>query len=283
MDDIAIHTKPLNGEIERQHEQWHKQLIHQVLEKLEEHDLYLKPEKCEFLKREIEYLGVIIGNGVLKMNPKKLESVKNWAVPNNPTEIQKFLWFTGYYRYFIPNYSQITWPLLHLMKKMTPWEWTNVQQLAFDLLKALICKAPVLIQPNFEKKFFLQVDASAYSAGAILSQEGETTTPSLEKWQKPALHPIMFYSATFTPTEWNYDIYNSELLAMIKALYHWWPYPAWTKEPFTILTDHTNLTYWKAPRKLDRRHTRWHTDLEEYDFKMIHILGNTNSPADVLS
>jgi hypothetical protein len=75
---------------------------------LEEHDLYLKLEKCEFLKQEIEYLGVIVRNGTLKMNPKKLESVKNWAMPTNPTEIQKFLGFTSYYRYFIPNYSVIT-------------------------------------------------------------------------------------------------------------------------------------------------------------------------------
>jgi hypothetical protein len=181
MDDIAIHTQPLNEETEQQHEQQHKRLIHQVLEKLETHDLYLKPEKCEFLKREIEYLGVIIGNGVLKMNPKKLESVKNWTVPNNPTEIRKFLGFTGYYRYFVPNYSQIARPLLHLTKKTTPWEWTKTQQLAFDLLKTLMCEAPVPIQPNFEKKFFLQVDALAYSVGAVLSQEGEITTPSLEK------------------------------------------------------------------------------------------------------
>jgi hypothetical protein len=150
------------------------------------------------------------------MNPKKLESVKNWAIPNNPTEIRKFLGFMGYYRYFVPNYSQIARPLLHLTKKTTPWEWTKTQQLAFDLLKA-----PVLIQPNFEKKFFLQVDALVYGVGAVLSQEGEVTTPSLEKRQKPALHPIAFYSATFTPTERNYDIYNRELLAVIKALYHW--------------------------------------------------------------
>ena len=107
MDNIAIHTQPFNGETEQQHKQRHKWLIHQVLEKLETHDLYLKAEKCEFLKQEIEYLGVIVGNRVLKMNPKKLESIKNWAVPNNPTEIRKFLGFTGYYWYFVPNYSQI--------------------------------------------------------------------------------------------------------------------------------------------------------------------------------
>jgi hypothetical protein len=181
MDNITIHIKPFNGETEQQHEQGHKQLIHQVLKKLETHNLYLKPEKCEFLKREIEYLGVIVGNRVLKMNLKRLESVKNWAVPNSPTEIRKFLGFAGYYRYFVPNYSQIAWPLLHLTKKTTPWEWTKTQQLAFDLLKALMCEAPVLIQPNFEKKFFLQVDASAYDVGTVLSQEGENTTPSLEK------------------------------------------------------------------------------------------------------
>jgi hypothetical protein len=76
------------------------------------------------------------------------------------------------------------------MKKTTPWEWTKTQQLAFDLLKALMCKAPVLIQPNFEKKFFLQVDASAYSVGTILSQEGEITTPSLENAKSQPYTPL---------------------------------------------------------------------------------------------
>ena len=76
-----------------------------------------------------------------------------------------------------------------------------MQQLAFVLLKDLMCAAPVLIQPNFDKKFFLQVDTSAYGMGAILSQQGEITSPSLEKWQKPVLHPIAYYSATFTPTK----------------------------------------------------------------------------------
>ena len=88
MDDIMIHTKPHPGETEQQH----KQLIHHILEKLEKYDLYVKLEKCKFL-REIEYLGVIVRNRTLKMNPKKLESVKNWATPTNPTKIWKFLGF----------------------------------------------------------------------------------------------------------------------------------------------------------------------------------------------
>jgi hypothetical protein len=100
---------------------------------------------------------------------------------------------------------------------------------------------PVLRQPDFTKPFFLLMDASAYGVGAILSQEGGFST--LNPGQKPKLHPIAYYSATFIQTECNYDIYEQELLAIIKAISHWRPYLIWTKEPFTILTDHTNLLH----------------------------------------
>jgi len=115
-----------------------------------------------------------------------------------------------------------------------------------------MCTAPVLSQLNFKKKFFLQVDASGFGMGAILLQEGEHTTPTLAKQLKPTLHPIAYYSITFTPTEQNYDIYKRELLAVMKSLQHWCPYLGWTKEPFMILTNHANLTYWKSPQNLNR-------------------------------
>ena len=79
--------------------------------------------------------------------------------------------------------------------------------------------------------------------GAILSQEGDYITPTLAKQHKTILHPIAYYSATFTQTERNYDIYERELLAVMKALAHWRQYLRWTKEPFTIMTDHANLQY----------------------------------------
>ena len=91
-----------------------------MLDKLEEHDLYLKPEKCQFEKDEIEYLGVIVGKGHLQMSPKKLQGIADLSPPKSPTEVQSFLGFTGYYRYFVPNYSKITQPLLDLIKKTTP-------------------------------------------------------------------------------------------------------------------------------------------------------------------
>ena len=111
------------------------------------------------------------------------------------------------------------------------------------------------MQPDYGKQFYLQTDASAYGVGAVLLQEGKAHPSQTLNGQtyKLKLHPIVYYSATFTPTEHNYNIYKRELLAMMKALAHWQPYLSWTKEPFTILTDHANLTYWKSPRNLNRR------------------------------
>jgi hypothetical protein len=113
-----------------------------------------------------------------------------------------------------------------------------------------MCCSPVLTQPDFKEKFYLQTNASAYGVGTVLLQKGKNS-PFLCKNLKPKTHPIAYYSATFTPIEWNYNIYEQELLAIIKSLAHWRPYLGWTKEPFTILTDHANLQYWKAPRNLN--------------------------------
>jgi hypothetical protein len=156
---------------------------------------------------------------------------------------------------------------------------------AFEELKTRMCGSPVLIQPDVEKQFTLHVDALAYGVGAVLSQEGQqhTLTPTLAQWHKPTLHPVAYYSATFTPTEQNYDIYERELLAVMKALAHWRHYLGWTKQPFIIRTDHANLQYWKSPRNLNRRTARWHADLQEYDYILEYIPGKTNTAADALS
>ena len=87
MDDIAIHTKREPPETELQHQARHCTLTHHVLDKLERHDLYLKPEKCTFEKKEINYLGVIIGQNTIKMNPEKVKGVANWQTPCMPTEV----------------------------------------------------------------------------------------------------------------------------------------------------------------------------------------------------
>src|SRR6266567_694451 len=283
MDDGVIYTQQRPGETDAQHRARHRVYVHRVFDILAANDLYVKPEKCAFEQEEIEYLGVIIGKGRLRMDPKKLQGVADYPVPRNPTDVRAFLGFTGYYRYFVQGYSQIARPLLDLTKKTEAWHWGPAQTRAFETLKTKMCAAPVLLQPNFSKKFYLQTDASAYGVGAVLSQEGDLETPKLATHKKPVLHPVAYYSATFTPTERNYDIYERELLAVMKSLAHWRPYLGWTKEPFTIMTDHANLQYWKSPKNLNRRTARWHADLQEYDFDILYIPGKANIPPDALS
>ena len=135
MDDIAIHTARHPHETEEQHTTHHREYVHCMLDKLEEHDLYLKPEKCQFEKDEIKYLRVIVGKGCLQISLKKLQGIADWLPPKNTMEVCSFLGFTGYYRYFVPNYSKITQPLLDLTKKTTPWHWGESQHKAFEELK----------------------------------------------------------------------------------------------------------------------------------------------------
>src|SRR5258708_24727847 len=108
------------------------------------------------------------------MDPKKIQNVADWSPPTTVTKVRQFLGFTGHYRYFIPNYSKIAQPLLDLMKKATPWHWDEAQFKAFETLKTLMCQKPVLLQPNFAKRFYLQTDASAYAVGTIPSQAAGT-------------------------------------------------------------------------------------------------------------
>jgi hypothetical protein len=147
------------------------------------------------------------------------------------------------------------------------------------MLKSLMCQRPILCQPQYDKPFFLATDASAYGVGAVLLQEGDLNPCT----KKPTQHPIAYYSATFTPTECNYDIYERELLAVLKALKHWHPHIAATEIPVTVLTDHTNLTFWKNPQNVNRRVARWFAFLQDYNLVIQHVPGKLHAAADMLS
>ena len=114
--------------------------------------------------------------------------------------------------------------------------------------------------------------------GAVLSQEGETNRCT----QKLIQHPITYYSSTFIPAERNYDIYERELLAVLKSLEHWRPHLAATEKPVTVLMDHVNLTFWKNPRKVNHRVARWFATLQDYNLKIKHIPGKLHVATDML-
>src|SRR5580692_11763100 len=131
MDDILITTKD--------DVKFHKECVHRVLEWLHLHDLYLKPEKCTFEQHQMEFLGVVLENGTVQMDPAKLKGVAEWQTPQRVTDIHAFFGFTGFYRYFVPNYSNIAWPLIQLTKKNAVFKWTKECKNAFEHLKMLMC------------------------------------------------------------------------------------------------------------------------------------------------
>jgi hypothetical protein len=114
------------------------------------------------------------------MDPAKLKGIADWPTPKCVRDVRAFLGFTGFYRYFVPNYSRIACPLIQLTQKNTPFHWWEPHMKAFETLKTLMCRRPILRQPDYNKPFFLATDTSSYSVGAVLSQEGETNPRTLK-------------------------------------------------------------------------------------------------------
>ena len=189
LNDILIFTKTL-------HE--HQEIVNEVLKRLQKHDLYLRPEKCEFEKEEIEYLGLIIREGQVKMDPGKVDAIRNWPVPKSLREVRGFLGFSNFYQWFIQYFSKIARPLHDLTKKNMPWIWGREQQEAFDKLRMSFISTPILTLWDPDQPTKIEVDASGYATGGVL----------LQKLEDGLWHPIAFRSASMQPAERNYQIYN---------------------------------------------------------------------------
>jgi hypothetical protein len=135
LDDILIYSDTMEEHVEH---------VRRILERLTAAGLHLKPEKCEFHKTEVKYLGLIIGAEGIKMDPTKMETVKNWPTPENVRDVRSFLGFANFYRRFIEGYSTVAEPLTRLTRKDQPFCWETKHQKAFDMLKHAFTTAPVL-------------------------------------------------------------------------------------------------------------------------------------------
>ena len=229
MDDMGIHTK---DDVTLHHE-----CTQRVLQRLREHGPSLKLSKCMFDAPRMEFLGMIIGQGEIKMDRKKLEAIEKWKPPTLVKGIWSFTGFANFYRKFIPDFSNIVAPLNLLTHKGKPWIWTQLQQRTFERLKHIFSSAPVLRIPDVTCPFSIMTDASLLAAGAVLMQADKNSD----------LHPCAYFSHTFSSAQRNYDIYDRELLAVIMALEEWRQYLQGTMHPITIITDHKNLSYIKDP------------------------------------
>jgi hypothetical protein len=161
MDDILIFADT-KEELE--------QITKLVLEKLREHNLFLKAKKCKFCQTRIEYLGMIIEEGKISMDAVKLGGIRDWPVPTTLKQTRSFLGFGNFYRKFISHYSELARPLNDLIKKDKKFEWTTDCQKAFDTMKKRFTEEPVLLMTDQSKPFQIESDASKVATGAVLTQ-----------------------------------------------------------------------------------------------------------------
>ena len=178
------------------------------------------------------------------MNLVKIAGIKNWPTPEKVKDVCSFLGFCNFYRAFIKGFSSIARPLNALTQKDQTWTWTKEHQKAFDILKAWVTSEPILTHPKLDKQFKLEVDTSGFAVGAVLLQKKDGGKRPL----------VGHYSATLNAAEQNYDIYDLELLAIVKALKHWQPF------------------LWDCHTKLKSFRTTWISSTEETLRRLVNML-----------
>ena len=201
------------------------------------------------------------------MNSNKTAVIWDWPEPWTVKDLQSFLGFANFYRQFISDYSSITAPLTWLLRKDTPWLFSDKCSTAFQQLKDAFVTAPVLAHFNPEYPSVLETDASDFAVAAILSQ----LNPEMK-----LVHPIAFHSQTMHTAELNYEIHDKELLAIYEAFTHWRAYLEGTPHSTLVLTDHRNLVYFASSKQLNRRQARWSEYLAGFDFIIRYQIDKLN-------
>ena len=260
LDDILVFSEDAES---------HFKHLETVMGRLKEAKLYGRLHKCEFMKKEVEYLGFQVSREGIKPSQDKVQAVVDWPRPNTVKDVRSFLGLSSWYRRFIKHYSLLARPLTDLTKCETMKKWDEAQQRAFDQLRMALVTAPVLRLPDFDRPFVLTTDASLVAVGAVLEQDfGD------------GLQPIAYSSKKLTPTEIRYSAYERELLGIVDAIGRWRSYLE--GQHFIIQTDHSSLRHLPNQPSVNRRIWKWVSILQGYDVDIRHIPGVRN-PADALT
>ena len=249
----------------------HLQNLQSVLQRLRESGLRLKPSKCSFFQKQVQYLGHIISRKGVATDPAKIEKVSMWPIPSSKRETQQFLGFAGYYRRFVRDFACIARPLYRMTERTATFTWTEECQGAFNELCKRLCSAPVLAYPDFSKQFILDTDASDIGIGAVLSQFDDEGRE----------HPIAYGSRLLTKAERQYCVTRRELLAVVTFTKQYRTYLVGQK--FVLRTDHGSLTWLRNFRDPEGQLARWLERLQELDFDIVHRRGASHTNADSLS
>ena len=260
LDDIGIFSQTFEE---------HLGHLREVFERLRKYNLRLKPSKCNFFQREFKYLGHIISAEGIGCDPDKVKAILEMPAPKSVKQVRSFVGKCNYYREMLENYAIKCKPLYELLKLHNRFQWGEVEQQAFELLKKDLAKFPVVCHPNYDFPFKVQTDASDDGIGAVLTQ----FINGKERIIKCTSRVLQPFEKKWCPRE-------KEALAVIYACESFRPFILHTF--FTIQTDHESLQFLlkaKSPARL----VRWSLKLSEFNFKIEYRRGSANANADALS
>jgi hypothetical protein len=239
IDDILIFSK---------NEEDHNEHLRVVLQKLRENKLYAKLSKCEFWLKEVSFLGHIISEGGISVDPSKVKDVLSWKTPRNVSDIRSFLRLAGYYRRFIEGFSKNSKPMTELLAKGNTFEWMPRRETSFQELKKRLTMAPVLTMPDMEKPISIYCDASDQGLVCVLMQDG---------------HVVSYASRQLRKHEEKYSTHDLELVAVVHALKIWRHYII--GKGCEVYSDHKSLKYIFTQPDLNLRQQRWLELIKDYD------------------
>ena len=271
LDDILIFSPDNKTHLEH---------LEVVFQRLREADLKLKASKCNFFKKHIQYLGHLVSGEGIEPLPEKLEAVRKMPPPTTPKEVRQFLGLVGYYRKFVPKFADIARPLTNLTKLDIPYEWTTRCQEAFEFLKEMLLKEPILKYPDPSKPYTLFTDASKFAWACVLTQEYEH---EFDGKKRKILHPITYMSGLFKGSQVNWATLTKEAYAIyvsVKKLDHYIQ-----DAEVTLRSDHLPLKSFLQKNTLNTKVNNWAIDITSRcrNIQFEYIKGIKNTLADTMS
>jgi hypothetical protein len=262
LDDIIIYSRT-----------WEEHMDHIsfVLEQLRKANVTANIEKCEFGKTTLKYLGFIISPAGVSTDPEKVIAVREFPIPKCPKGVKSFVSLCGWYRHFIPNFSEIAEPLNCLMRKDISFSWGHLESNAFETVKNFICDAVKLAFPDFNKSFILRTDASNHGLGAVLAQASHDGHE----------RPIAFASRSLSKCERNYHATERECLGIVWALKKFEHYLE--GQEFILATDSRALVWLDKMRDINSKFMRWSLKIQDFQPCIVHCPGKLNVVVDALS
>jgi hypothetical protein len=262
VDDVLEHTI-----LWRQH----MVILAELFQRISQANLTIRPTKCFFGFTNVSFIGHTVSDGQIQPHPDKIEQIQNAECPKTKKQVRSFLGMIGFYRKYMPNFAAIAVPLTDLTKKGKSNQiiWEDSHEKAFQELKGMLIREPILKLPDFREPFILQADASDTGIGAVLMQNHDG-----EKF------PIAYASKKLLPRERAYSVIERECLALVWAIRKFQTY-LYGKE-FLLQTDHQPLVYLDQCKVSNSRIMRWALFLQNYRFQIRSIKG-TDNVADYMS